>query len=360
MIGRSFPGRIALKLASVLVLSLLPATLSLEMVGSTAAAARALGLFVETPLIRSIPLSRFCERDVYLKLDLLQASGSFKDRGMAFLCHTLKEKEGISEVVSSSGGNAGLAVATVGQQLGLNVHVIVPKTTKALVIAKLESLGAKVTVHGENWNQADEYTRGLVGEHAAYVSPYDNPLLWTGHSTLVEELKEQLPGQSPSAILVSVGGGGLICGVLEGMQNVGWKDCRVVAAETTGASSFGQAWKAQKLVRLNAIDSIATSLGALEVTPVALERAQQHGDVEASICTDAEAVDACLAIARDHRVLVEPACGAALATLYSERLRVPFLQGLKSEGPIVVEVCGGSGVTADLLMQWRKDLLDDK
>ena len=123
MIGRSFPGRIAPKLASVLVLSLLPATLSLEMVGRTAAAARALSLFVETPLIRSIPLSRLCERDVYLKLDLLQASGSFKDRGMAFLCHTLKEKEGISEVVSSSGGNAGLAVATVGQQRDPRCHL---------------------------------------------------------------------------------------------------------------------------------------------------------------------------------------------------------------------------------------------
>lgn len=341
-----------------------------------AAAARNRGLFFETPLIRSIPLSRLCQRDVYLKLDCLQASGSFKDRGMAHLCHTLQEEQGVTEIISSSGGNAGLAAATVGQMLGLKVQVIVPKTTKALVIEKLKSLGAVVTVHGDNWNQADDYTRKQVGEqeHAAYISPYDHPLLWTGHSSLVEEIQHQLvkvrddgcgaggaaaaaAAVDPAAVLVSVGGGGLLCGVLEGVQAVEWNQCKVIAAETIGASSFGQAWKEQALVRLPAIESIATSLGALEVTRVALERAQENGNVETSLCTDAEAVQACWCLARDHRVLVEPACGAALATLYSDRLREPFLKGLEGAGPIVVEVCGGSGVTMDLLQQWKQELL---
>jgi L-serine/L-threonine ammonia-lyase len=265
--------------------------------------------------------------------------------------------------VSSSGGNAGLACATIGVQLGLKVDVVVPTTTKELVIAKLKSLGAHVTVHGENWNQADEYTRAWVAQlsHAAYVSPYDHPLLWTGHSSLVEEILQQLVEERPAAILVSVGGGGLLCGVLEGLERVGEDRCQVVAAETLGASSFGQAWKEQKLVRLSKIDSIATSLGALEVTPEALERGQRHGRVRTSLCTDAEAIEACLLLARDHRVLVEPACGAALATLYSTRLREPFLQQLAEEkGPIVVEVCGGSGVTVDLLMQWKQDFVETK
>jgi L-serine/L-threonine ammonia-lyase len=327
------------------------------MSSDTAQAARSLNLFRETPLILSQPLTALVGKDVYLKLDSLQDSGSFKDRGMAHLCHSLQQ-EGTSKLISSSGGNAGLAVATVGKQLGMEVDVIVPETTKQIVIEKLQSLGAKVKVYGENWNAADQLARKMVAEDetAAYISPYDNPLLWTGHSTLIDEIESEIG--EPGCIIASVGGGGLICGVLEGLERKGMWSTTVIAAETIGASSFGQAWQKGEPVRLSGINSIATSLGALEVTPVSLERAKKHiesgGVVKESMCTDAEAVDACLRFAQDHRLLVEPACGAALAVAYSERLRQEILDDVN--GPIVIEVCGGSGVNVELLTQWKKDL----
>lgn len=311
-------------------------------------------LYTRTPLIYSSPLSNLVGKPVYLKLDALQASGSFKDRGMAHLCATFK-KDGVAEVISSSGGNAGLAVATVGAQLGMSVSVIVPETTKPLVIAKLESLQAHVTVHGENWNAADKLARERVAANpnAEYVSPYDNPLLWTGHSSLVDELvtdMERISG-GIGALVVSVGGGGLLCGVLEGCARQGIKT-KVIAAETIGASSFGQAWEAGEVVVLPGIDSIATSLGATSCTPVALERAKVHqGGFASAICTDAEAVDACVKFAQDHRLLVEPACGAALAVAYSQRIRDVYLKDV--DGPIVLEVCGGSGVSVDLMHGWK-------
>lgn len=312
-------------------------------------------LYLRTPLIYSIPISNLVGKPVYCKMDALQASGSFKDRGMAHLCATFA-KEGVTKVISSSGGNAGLAVTTVGAtKLGMEVSVIVPQTTKPLVIAKLESLGAKVTIHGKNWNEADTLARKLVKEsngESKYVSPYDDPLLWTGHSTLVDEIVSDLPSD-PGAIVVSVGGGGLLAGVLEGCQRHDISP-KVVAAETKGASSFGQAWEAGEIVTLPGIDTIATSLGATSVTPVVLERAKAHkGGFAASICTDEEAVDACIKFSQDHRILVEPANGAALAVAYSERLRNEYLKDV--EGPIVLEVCGGSGVNLDLLMGWKKD-----
>jgi L-serine/L-threonine ammonia-lyase len=83
-----------------------------------------------------------------------------------------------------------------------------------------------------------------------------------------------------------------------------------------------------------------------------LERAKSHGNLSSAICTDAEAVEACLRFAADHRILVEPACGAALAVAYSDELRETFLGNV--EGPIVFEVCGGSGVSLDLLNQWKE------
>ena len=330
-----------------------------------AASARSLGLFQSTPLLFSKPLTELMggKNDVYIKLDTLQASGSFKDRGMAHLCDILYHQKGTRKLISSSGGNAGLAVATVGGKLGMEIDVIVPKTTKALVIEKLKSLGASVTVHGENWNEADSLARERVAQddNAEYVSPYDNPLLWCGHSTLVDEVLTELPETSSKigAIVASVGGGGLICGILEGLERNGRNDIAVVAAETEGAASFGKAWEKGELIRLKSIDSIATSLGALEVTEEALIRGKSHmaknGMVSTAICTDKEAVDACVKFAQDYRILVEPACGAALAAIYSPRLREQTFQNV--EGTIIMEVCGGSGVNTELLESWKKQFL---
>jgi L-serine/L-threonine ammonia-lyase len=390
--------------------------------------ARQRQLFWTTPLVHSAPLSALQGgRPVYLKLDCLQASGSFKDRGMAHLILNLVQQKGIRRIVSSSGGNAGLAAAALAQRLQLSCTVVVPTTTKAMVRDKLSTLyGATVQVVGDNWNQADDHVRALVAADAtgqtAYIPPYDHEWLWTGHSTVVDEIEAQLtelqmtttaqssnnedalsssPAADPPTIVVSVGGGGLLCGVLEGLERRRQQqqqqlpstltNCRVIAAETAGASSFGQSWASGNVVTLATIDSIATSLGALSVTPIALERAQRYhasgsnGTVSSAVCTDAEAVDACVKVrrvhcipgpvdhcgnispqsclfslqqlARDHRLLVEPACGAALAVLYSDRLRQALQgDGTDSNGPIVVVVCGGSGVSLDLLQQWQTDL----
>lgn len=343
-----------------------------ETTTTTASKAKELGLFWSTPLIKSKGLTERVGKDVYLKLDALQTSGSFKDRGMGHLCSELKSQN-VKKLISSSGGNAGLAVATVGRELDMVVEVVVPQTTKQLVIAKLESLGADVTVHGENWNAADLLARQRVDEDqthsAAYISPYDHPLLWEGHSSLVDEIFDQLGEQlQPGAIIVSVGGGGLLCGTLEGLErrfessSAKTRRSAVLACETEGAASFGQAWKKGEIVRLKGINSVATSLGALEVTPVALERAQRYtdngGTVRECICTDEEAIDACLNFAQDHRILVEPACGAALAACYSDRLRSTILQDI--DGPIVIVVCGGSGVNLELLNQWKQDIITDQ
>jgi len=312
------------------------------------------------------------------------------------------------KVISSSGGNAGLAVTTVARNIPeMDVSVVVPETTKKMVIEKLRSLGAEVTVHGANWNSADALARQWVDEAngedgggggTVYVSPFDNPLLWTGHSTVIDEIITQLL-DSPSsptnlkmgAVLASVGGGGLLCGILEGIERnySGGNESRgtivrgtkVVACETEGAASFAASFNASSdtslggkkelsMVRLDGITSVATSLGALEVTPTVIERAHQHqergeggsgDDVLSYVCTDAEAIDACVKFANEHRMLVEPACGASLAPLYSERLRSKLLEELQGDGDsaIVVEVCGGSGVNLELLEGWKAQFLGD-
>ena len=323
---------------------------------------------------------------------------------MAHLCITVKkiyshnqqqenkQHNNKMKLISSSGGNAGLAVTTVARNIPeMDVAVVVPETTKPLVIEKLKALGAEVTVFGKVWNEADALARRMVkeaeerGEGSVYVSPYDNPLLWTGHSTVVDEIVTQLMGMHPSleigAILASVGGGGLLSGILEGVERTYFgssdrsnvvKGAKILACETEGAASFAASFNASKekvnMIRLDEIASVATSLGALEVTSAVIQRSHRHqergkqsgngDDVLSYICTDKEAVEACVQFASDHRILVEPACGASLAPLYSDRLRTKLLDRIDGKDKvIVVEVCGGSGVSLDLLDTWKQQFL---
>jgi L-serine/L-threonine ammonia-lyase len=120
----------------------------------------------------------------------------------------------------------------------------------------------------------------------------------------------------------------------------------ILAVETEGTASLATSLEQGRLVTLDAITGVATSLGAKTVAQGAFERANQH-PVRSIVVTDAEAINACVQFADDHRCLVEPACGASLAMAYS---RPESLADFKS---IVIVVCGGIGISLDTIQRWR-------
>lgn len=305
-------------------------------------------LYHKTPLLASQQLSQIIGKPVYLKMEALQPSGSFKNRGMARLC-SYSAEQGAKGFVASSGGNAGLAVAYAGRRLGLPVKVFVPEGTRSIVLEKLRQEAAEAVVFGPVWDATDQMARKTAAELGyVYVSPFDHPLLWEGHSTMIEEVAEA--GVKPGAVLVSVGGGGMLCGVVEGLHKVGWKDVPVVAIETEGAASYHAALKAAHPVTLDKIDTVASSLGAKRVAEQAVRWAEKH-TIHSCLVTDMQAVAACLRFADDHRILVEPACGATLALIYDKD---PILEPFSS---ILAIVCGGNGVSLSLLDKWKSQFL---
>ena len=305
-------------------------------------------LHIETPLVESLPLSVRAGRTVLLKLDALQPSGSFKTRGIGAFCEA-RAREGVRRFVSSSGGNAGMAVAYAGRRLGVPVTVVVPSTTTARAMRLIRAEGADVIVHGDSWLEAHAHAEALAGSSdaalAALVHPFDDPLIWTGHATMVDELARQTT--KPDAIVVSVGGGGLFCGVVEGLRRNGWSDVRVIAVETEGAASLHQSLEAGERITLPAITSIATSLGAKQVCARAFDLARTHPTTSATV-TDAAAVAACLAFVDEHRLVVEPACGAALALADADH------PALGDTARIVIVVCGGATTGIEDLNRWRE------
>ena len=301
-------------------------------------------LHIETPTLRSPVLGRASGQEVWLKLDALQPAGSFKIRGIGAACEAW-QKAGKHRFISSSGGNAGIAVAYAGEQLGMPVTVVVPSTTSGRARALIQRHGAELIVHGDVWDAANAHAQSLLDDDTAMIHPFDDPLLWPGHATMIDEIAATAP--KPDAILVSVGGGGLLSGVIEGLRRNDWHDVPVVAVETAGAASFAAALKAGGPVTLPAITSLATTLGARRVCNRALELAAVH-PVESVVVSDRAAVDACLRFLDDHRILVEPACGASLAALDSDS---PALARARR---VLVIVCGGATADIGQLQSWAR------
>ncbi|KTD51864.1 cysteine synthase [Legionella quinlivanii] len=290
-------------------------------------------LHTQTPLIESQYLKNKLNKQVYFKLECLHPPGSFKLRGIGALCQEELQR-GAKTFVASSGGNAGIAVAYCAMKLNVPATVIIPETSNPIYIEAIKSYGAKVIVAGKVWDEAHQAALDFAKEHqSAYIPPFDHPTLWKGHASMITETIQQ--GLSkPDAVVLSVGGGGLACGVLEGMHQHGWEKVPLIAVETKGADAFFQSVKANKLVTLDTITSKATSLGAKRVAQKLMDWTKIH-KIENVVVSDEEAEQACFSFAQEQRILVELSSGASLSLLYNDH------PALRSAQSILVIVCGG-------------------
>ncbi|MBC7414928.1 MAG: pyridoxal-phosphate dependent enzyme [Herminiimonas sp.] len=309
-------------------------------------------LHIQTPLLLHRRLAAALGKPVWLKMENAQPSGSFKLRGIGLLCQRAVAA-GATHLVCPSGGNAGFAAAVAGVALGVQTTVVVPVTTGEAVRRAIADIGAALIVHGAAWDDANgEALRLCSAPGTVYIPPFDHPDIWDGNATVIDEALQQallsVPGDMPfDVVICSVGGGGLLCGVLEGLHRNGLAHVPVIAVETEGAASYAAALAAGEPVTLAAITSVATSLGARRVAQAAFDWHRRH-DIISVVVSDAAAVDACIRFADDLRVLVEPACGAALAVAYGD---MPPLR--RFSRPLVI-VCGGIGCDLATLAALQK------
>lgn len=234
------------------------------------------------------------------------------------------------------------------------------------MITKIRAAGASEVVQfGASWVEADTYLRTELmpsakerGEEPVYVPPFDDKEVWKGHSGMIGEIAEQLDGK-PDVVTCSVGGGGLFCGIMQGLDErfpstSSSPPPRVLAVETRGADSLALSLANNELSTLPAITSKATSLGARTVCARAFEYARRE-NVRSVVLSDEEAMEGCLRFAEDERMMVELACGVGVAMCYGGRLK-EVVDGLTEESRVVVVVCGGSNVGVAMLEEWAKEL----
>ncbi|CAI4210328.1 unnamed protein product [Parascedosporium putredinis] len=204
------------------------------------------------------------------------------------------------------------------KSLNLPATIVVPLSTSPLMVSKLRDLGAQVHQFGASWAEADAHLREVVMRDDAagvYVPPFDHSDIWAGAATMIDELSVQMD-VPVHGIVCSVGGGGLLNGIM-------------AAVETEGAASLRECVRTGTHATLDSITSIATSLGARKVSAKTFEWLA-NSNLSSIAVEDWEAAMSCVYFADDARFVVEAACGATLAPAYfpspsgTNRLRDAF------------------------------------
>ncbi|WP_422098181.1 threonine/serine dehydratase [Variovorax sp.] len=245
--------------------------------------------------------------EVWLKLEHLQVSGSFKARGMMnrLLANPIPE----SGVIVASGGNAGIATAAAARALGVRCEVYLPGVSPEAKRARLRALGAEVVVVGQLYPDALAACLARQAETGALLThAYDQPEVVAGAGTLGREIEAE--GGLPDAVLVSVGGGGLIGGL------AGWfeRRARVIALEPEGAPTLFRAREAGAPVDVEVGGIAADSLGARRIGAIAWDIAQRH--VADALLLSDEAIRAAQQwLWKEMKLAVEPAAALPLAAL---------------------------------------------
>ncbi|WP_406308354.1 serine/threonine dehydratase [Streptomyces griseoaurantiacus] len=286
-------------------------------------------------------------RQVFLALEFMQHTGSFKARGAQNFLQAHRDAGTLPDVgvTIASGGNAGLACAWAARQQGVPATVFLPATAPAVKVARLRSYGAEVRLVGTEYAEAQAACAEFAAATGALAShAYDHPLIAAGAGTLLEEIRARVPGLD--TVVVAVGGGGLYAGVATAARHHG---IRTVPVEPLHCRALGAAVEAGRPVDVT-VDSVAAdSLGARRATALALHAARQDGARPLTVPDDG-IVRARQELWDHHRLAVEHAA----ATAYAAVLPSPDTGESLVEGErIAVVLCGANTDPGDLTGQSR-------
>ncbi len=298
-----------------------------------AAAERIRGAIVRTPCHHSPALSRLCGCDVYAKLDYLQGTGSFKERGARNKFLLLDEAERRNGVIAASAGNHAQALAFHGRDMGISVTVVMPRWAPLVKVGNCRALGANVVLHGETFDEARAHAVALQQQRGyTYVHGFDDPAIVAGAGTAALEILEDVP--NADAVIIPVGGGGLISGMGIALKALR-PECRVIGAESTTAPTLTAALEAGSVVRVECRPTIADGLAIAQLGQINFQIARQVVD-EVALVDEAATARAVLQLMELEKAVVEGAGATALAAVTG-----PMKSKLEGK-TVVLTLCGGN------------------
>jgi threonine dehydratase len=272
-----------------------------------------------TPCKYSGFLSRLTGAPIYLKLENLQKTGSFKIRGAINKLSSLTREERRRGVIAASAGNHAQGVASAAQQLGIQATILMPEATPITKVEATTFAGAEVILQGETFDDAMRVARSLAAERGlTMIHPFDDPAVIAGQGTVGLEMLQQLP--ELGTVVVPVGGGGLISGIAVALKSLR-PSLRVIGVEAEQAASAVLSRRAGRVTELAAIKTIADGIAVKRVGELTFRLMEQYVDDLVTV-SDEDIAAAILICMERIRVVVEAAGAASVAALVSHKVKL--------------------------------------
>lgn len=278
---------------------------------SIRAAAKRIGdVIYHSPCPYSLSLSRLCGCEIYCKLDHLQMTGSFKERGARNKLLTLTPEEKSHGVIAASAGNHALALAYHGQSLKIPVTVVMPKWAPLVKVANCRSFGAEIIFAGESYDDAKKRANELsVERKLTYIPGFDDPAIIAGAGTVGLEILQDVP--EVDVVIVPVGGGGLIAGIGAAIKAIK-PNVKIIGVESVAAPTLDASLKAGKVTKIATQPTLADGLAVAEVGKLCFDIAQQVID-QLLLVDEAQIARAILRLLELEKMVVEGAGAVPLA-----------------------------------------------
>lgn len=284
-----------------------------------------------TPLIYSRPLNTLLGADVYLKYEQMQRGGSFKVRGATYKISRLTTEQRNKGVITASAGNHAQGVAIAAASYGVPCTIVVPENASLTKVTATQSHGANVVLAGATYDDAVQHCSELQKElGATYIPAFDDIDIVTGQGTIGLEMLAEVP--NADAIVVPIGGGGLISGIAIAAKAIK-PSIKIIGVEAAGAASMRASIKAGHVETLPAIATIADGIAIKQPGKITFPIIQQLVD-DIVLVSDVQIIDAVLFLMERHKILVEGAGASGVAALLSgaldiknQRVLVPLTGG---------------------------------
>jgi threonine dehydratase len=309
--------------------------LAITLADVLAARERVRGETYMTPCARSEMLSKLTGHNVYLKLENLQMTGSFKERGALNRLSLLTPAEAARGVVAASAGNHAQGVAYHATKRGVRAVIVMPLATPLVKVTATREFGAEVVLHGANYDEAcDEATRLCKSEGMVFLHPFDDAAVMAGQGTIALEMLEQVPAMD--AVIVPIGGGGLIGGMACAIKELR-PGCRVIGVQTSKLPSMLASIEAHHPVTVEAGTTIADGIAVRRSGDLTYPMVAKYVDEIVTVDED-EIASAILILLEREKTLAEGAGAAALAALLQGKTSLSMTRG----ATVGVLVCGGN------------------
>lgn len=288
---------------------------------------------VNTPLALAPYLSEICECEIFLKKENLQVTGAFKIRGAYNKIASLTSQQHASGVIAASAGNHAQGVALSASKFDTKAIIVMPESTPLTKVNGVKYYGAEVILHGSNYDEAYAYAREYADKHSlTFIHPFEDIKVIAGQGTVALEILEKC--ESLDAIIIPVGGGGLIAGMSEAIKAIN-PEIEVIGVSASGAPAFRESYDKKTAVDSTHVRTIADGIAVRDTSNVTLSYALKNVDKIISV-DDEEIASAILFLLEKQKIVVEGAGAVGVAALLHKKL--PDIKNKK----IAVVLSGGN------------------